>query len=79
MSELLEACSRSETALRKRADATVTEGDLKAKLASARSELEAVSLERNALVSSVFAAKAACVYEVHERMRFFLVAQLARK
>jgi len=50
VSALLDACSRSERALRERVDATASEGDLKARLASARSELEAVSLERNALV-----------------------------
>lgn len=50
VSALLDACSRSERSLRERIDATASEGDLKARLASARSELEAVSLERDALV-----------------------------
>ena len=48
---LLDARSRSERALRERVDATAAEGDLKARLTSARSELEAVSLERDGLVS----------------------------
>lgn len=51
VSGLFEACSRSEKALRERAEATVAEGDLKARLTSVRSELEAVTLERDALVS----------------------------
>lgn len=52
VSGLLEACSRSEKDLRERVEATVAEGDLKARFASVRSELEAVSLERDALVSA---------------------------
>ncbi len=50
VSALLDACSRSERVLRERIDATASEGDLKARLASARSELEAVSREKDALV-----------------------------
>ena len=51
MTALLDVRSRSERALRERVDATAAEGDLKARLTSARSELEAVSLERDGLVS----------------------------
>lgn len=53
MTDLLEARSRSERALRERLEATAAEGDLKARLASTRSQLEAVSQERDALVSGV--------------------------
>lgn len=51
VSDLLEASSRSEISLRERLEATAGEGDLKARLTSARSKLESVSLERDALVS----------------------------
>ena len=51
MSGLLTECSRSEKVLRERLEAAAGEGDAKARLATMRSELEAVSLERDALVS----------------------------
>lgn len=53
LSSLLDERSRSESASqeRERVGATAAEGDLKARLKSARSELEAVSQERDALVS----------------------------
>ncbi|CBN78616.1 expressed unknown protein [Ectocarpus siliculosus] len=53
VTNLLEARSRSESALRERLEATAAEGDLKARLASTRSQLEAVSLERDALAEEL--------------------------
>eukprot|EP00752_Nemacystus_decipiens_P006720 g6043.t1 len=55
LSSLLDDRSRSESASREKArvGATAVEGDLKARLASARSELEAVSLERDALAEEL--------------------------
>lgn len=50
MSDLLHASARSESSLRERLEGASLEGDLKARLASTRSELEAVTLERDALV-----------------------------
>lgn len=61
MSDLLGECSRSEKGLRERLEAAAGEGDAKARLASVRSELEAVSLERDALVSlAPFSLTLAC-------------------
>lgn len=52
VSELLEQSSRTENSLRERLEATSADADVRAHLASTRSELEAVSLERDALVGS---------------------------
>eukprot|EP00903_Cladosiphon_okamuranus_P016194 g14944.t1 len=55
LSSLVDARSRSESLSREkeRVGASAAEGDLKALLASARSELEAVSLERDALAEEL--------------------------
>lgn len=52
MSNLLKECSISEKLLRERLEATEGDGNLKARLASTRAELDAVRRERDSLVSN---------------------------
>ncbi|CAM9725502.1 unnamed protein product, partial [Laminaria digitata] len=53
VSGLLSESSRSENELRERLEAAAGDGDAKARLATVRSELEAVSLERDALAGEL--------------------------
>lgn len=52
VSNLLKECSISERLLRERLEATEGDGDLKARLASTRAELDAVRREKDSLVSN---------------------------